>query len=826
MLLNTALKALTDRGFRTFSSFPTGNNAVEKSITNVHSALNNPCLRRNYTAYLTGDPMCRFTFLARDNKLKVVYCPMLVENQFAENDDDEFILVAFMGDDFTDRQLVRLPAYTLSDIIVCVASDATCKKLDIDPSRLDIMQMWKDHEADTKIDPGSDLDWPSTDYPDNCRVTFVPKVLCLPPHFEAFHNHSVLQPFPETTADHPIWKYHQDWKKVVAYAVQGNRGGHSINSEAHPVFDSYNWSQGEGKTFLEKGASDIHDTWYTEYEMIDKSSDLGNYVMSMINPKLTRALQSGVDSLPPPDVETPATDGAPPPQPTNPFGGADWAAKLSNSIFTGIVGAATQNAASKETETEKEKKKEVSDATAHWQLFLGGTFTDKDGNELLQPATLSDSFKDMLTISKAEIAKTKLERAWRQEITVQRNKRSLPGILQKVTWEVVTAAFTRVVQRCQFHGKPLAQLKHELDKKLSALSFCRADDENIHFKRMVNNEATRDLDHIHDEDDDRKAIMTKNLFIFGEQKTYDDVIAAFSNFITFVQMTLADAEAPCAILASATEILDILQEEAVEKILRTSIKEYPFIPHTLICNLNEVIMTYYNATVVSPYAAQQLADGNPIEARLTLHRATAAMTYLKQNIWAISTGTLHTYATPQASWSSFKQHVLPPLPTILSRPDLPRLTHTPTRPSAKRAINFGTPDREKKTTRPGTPGIGRSSGTKSPGRSNPSTPTRKLKPALVSPDIEKMKGQGMFVCHDTSYPIPNHQLKSQNGKKLCINHCYLNRYCDRANCPFAHVNNWLGLKDPDDKKAICQFVRDNYPVEWARGKGPSDLQGQ
>ena len=305
MQIRTAMKTLTDREIYTFSGFPKGDNQVERSITNTHSAFNNKILRRNYVAHLTGDPLTRFVFLGEDNLLKVIYCSVLFENRFFE-DDESILLLAFMGDDFTERQLVRLPETALNDIVACVASDATCKALDIVASQLDVTQMWKEKSSSTKINPTTDLEWPSTDYPHNCCVTLMPKVLCLPPHFEAFHGHAVTNEFGDLQPDQALWKYHEPWRKVLAYATQGDRKGLSVHVKEHPVFDEANWPEGEGLEFLKDGGTNLHHSFYTEYETVDMSSEAGRFALSMINPNLERALQFGINALPPTvDIPTP-----------------------------------------------------------------------------------------------------------------------------------------------------------------------------------------------------------------------------------------------------------------------------------------------------------------------------------------------------------------------------------------------------------------------------------------------------------------------------------------------------------------------------------------
>ena len=486
MQIHHAIKALTDAGVYTFSNFPSGDNTVERSITNAHTAFHNRDLRNNYRTLNTGDPLVRFVLLATDNKLKVVYCPMLIENRFF-NDEEPFLLLALMGDEFTQRQLVRLPAKALNDVVACVASDADGRALDIVPSELNVSEMWKDCEAGLKINTTTDLQWPSTDYPHNVRVTLMPKMLCLPPNFEAFHGHLVTSEFPPLSDDQVLWKYHEPWRKIAAYAVGENRDGLSLHADAHPHFDISNWNDGAGRTFIEKGGDDLHESWYTEYETIDNSSDAAVYAMSMINPNLIRALRFGASALPqelpPPPTAPPAIPGhgGPPfgdnPTTTHavPMFDEDWCMKLQQSIAMGMTTAALSTASSKETASEKEKKKEAKDAQNRWRLLLAGYAVDEDGNILSQvaPGKLSEKWEKMLEIQKADIAKQDLEVLWRKNVAERKSNRKIEGLFQQIPWGINTAAFCRTVQRCLWHSKALANCKKEgFDKKLSAICFC------------------------------------------------------------------------------------------------------------------------------------------------------------------------------------------------------------------------------------------------------------------------------------------------------------------------------------------------------------------
>ena len=151
---------------------------------------------------------------------------------------------------------------------------------------------------------------------------------------------------------------------------------------------------------------------------------------------------------------------------------------------------------------------------------------------------------------------------------------------------------------------------------------------------------------------------------------------------------------------------------------------------------------------------------------------------------------------------------------------------TPIRNNKKRGILIHTPDRENNRLppRPATPAAHKSYTLKSPGRSRSNTPTRD-RSAVVTPDVEKLKRQGMFRCKDETYPICNHQIKSKDNKKLCRDWTYIGRACTRQNCPFLHANSLASIPGSEDKKFICTFVDDNPPVTWDHGKGPATDRG-
>ena len=65
---------------------------------------------------------------------------MLIKNGFY-NDDKLFLLLALMGDDFTQRQLVRLLAKALINVVACIVLDANGRALNIASSELNMSKI-------------------------------------------------------------------------------------------------------------------------------------------------------------------------------------------------------------------------------------------------------------------------------------------------------------------------------------------------------------------------------------------------------------------------------------------------------------------------------------------------------------------------------------------------------------------------------------------------------------------------------------------------------------------------------------------------------------
>lgn len=472
-------------GINSFSACSVKNPAIE---TKIDRYLQNVDQSSRALFSVKTDPQVRFAFIGIEGKLRTFHLPIYVQ-EIPEGKDPVTVIVAVLGDDFMNGNWIKLLATVLDDVALDAASADNAKKMNITPLTFNLLDLKTDD--DSKVTQEM-LHWPSMVHPECVVPMLCPKILPLPPASKAHYGHLASNDFPADSATTYTTNAYKHWFSVVCYAHQCGRS-FSLHDSAHPTFGESNWTTGsDGFDAFNQGGQDLFKNIYTKYTVLDPAEAIVTETRKLMIPGQNIMLMEEVNSLAPASTTTPALS-----TPVTSSPGLDMKT-FAQEMSTGIVNVINK---SKESTAESEQKETIHDSIGRWSLWMGHKGLDKNNNDILIPAELTDEILKIINIKGDAYAKKELKKGWAKTITDQKDKKTEIGHGVDFEMNTITTPFVKNIQECEFQEKNLCDCTKTIDHTISALSFLRVSHKNGWLKTMVQSQTRKDMDDKYNEKD-------------------------------------------------------------------------------------------------------------------------------------------------------------------------------------------------------------------------------------------------------------------------------------------------------------------------------------
>jgi hypothetical protein len=325
----------------------------------------------------------------------------------------------------------------------------------------------------------------------------------------------------------------------------------------------------------------------------------------------------------------------------------------------------------------------------------------------------------------------------------------------------INTTFATVTRDCNFRVEPMHKESTPLGNSLNIFNFCPPNGNSAAYVAVVttNNQILNEV--ANHEPDTSRTKTTSGLFIYGDQKSYDDLVTTIANFVLYLHWILKPGGTTPDILQDLTDIFATVTQTRFKDWFKTWSPNSPWLVHAILVEIQTMVAIRANFASSSMRVSELLA-GNDIN-----------VSYLEE-------------------YNLYSNNLKGTLAKVMMQSTMQHFNNEPL------SFKMLVPVSKKKQKTNDT----------NANRTNQraSTSTTDSQPSIADFGFLVIQGMPTTVCVLSS------------GKDLCLNWATVGRSCRFGrNCHNEHARNPLIGNNQADRTIITEWVQAEANVDWAPG---------
>ena len=598
------------------------------------------------------------------------------------------------------------------------------------------------------------------------NLVLVPKMFPIELGEKVPFDHNIKDPLPECNSYPTGFK---EWVQAFQWAFSKNNK-QPVTGATGGNFNLSNWERSLGETLspgervLSQAYGIDRESYILEILPLLPSNQLYKQTYVSVEMSSIQKMDEWNYQNPPPAHDAP--QGQPAPQ------GIDI-----NTMTN--MGTVIATSVAKAMNDSKLKKTSISEKATTMLSLLGSYQTiNDDGTAVLVPGEFTEEFLEILNTKNNQEAAD----AFQTHHTATTINLSNSSTLRLASMYMDSAAGTYngprmvMLKRFNFLNDNLNNVSLTYDTMITLFNYLRVNlDTNQSYKKMCRSERVAKADKEFEDDVQKRAPATRNLFVEGEQRTLRDLQALNANVLVEFHCMFKNPE-EAVIYKMINAWLLVLHSEKGKKWMNNEINENKYYLHSMIVVLQNTFVSMISILCRDSSLIARVMKGEEITNPTSTREATKVGKMFLNDMQNESNMPAPTYKGKPKSYDFFQNGTQ----------------------QTQSAINVDsdveTPPKRRKTD--------------TSTETDTTTSTRDKSVSFSDDKEEKARKTGFLVADNQMGAVPRYN-KTFDGKRICSGHIYIGQYCRKGNkCPCHH---------PDVVEQVPSSGRSDF-IKWVNDK--------